>query len=89
MTIKQLPAANFARPFAQVTSAPSARALASWDSGLRAATADDERTISILDVIGQDYWTGEGVTAKRIAGALRNMGAGQGDVTILADGAFT
>lgn len=40
-----------------------------------AAEADTATTISIYDVIGQDFWTGEGVTAKRIAGALRQIGA--------------
>lgn len=38
----------------------------------RAETSDAE--ISILDVIGQDDWTGDGVTSKRIAGALRAIG---------------
>ena len=33
-----------------------------------------DATISILDVIGQDFWTGEGVTSKRISAALRNIG---------------
>lgn len=36
--------------------------------------ADDDASISILDVIGQDYWSGEGVTSKRIAAALRSIG---------------
>jgi len=35
--------------------------------------AESETTISILDVIGEDYW-GEGVTAKRISAALRRIG---------------
>lgn len=39
-----------------------------------AAEADEGATISIYDVIGEDWWTGEGVTAKRIAGALRAIG---------------
>lgn len=44
---------------------------------VRAAAGDeDARTIGIYDAIGQDFWTGEGVTAKRIAAALRNMGKG-------------
>ena len=36
--------------------------------------AAEDASISILDVIGQDDWTGEGVTSKRIAGALRAIG---------------
>jgi ATP-dependent protease ClpP protease subunit len=42
-----------------------------------AAAAATENTISVLDPIGVDPWTGEGVTAKRIAGALRAIGADQ------------
>lgn len=53
--------------------APSA--LARFDSAVR--SADDERdaaTISILGAIGEDLWTGEGVTARRVAAALRAIG---------------
>lgn len=56
------------------------RALKNWNPQLR-AEANSETTISILDVIGQDDWTGEGVTSKRIAGALR--GIGNRDVTVV------
>ncbi|WP_313613421.1 head maturation protease, ClpP-related [Agrobacterium sp.] len=40
----------------------------------RAAAADGANVITILDVIGYDWWTGEGVTAKRISAALRQIG---------------
>lgn len=53
----------------------SPRALELWRPGVHAEAKNDEATISILDVVGQDYWTGEGVTTKRIAGALRSIGA--------------
>lgn len=52
----------------------SPKALELWKPGIKAEVKDDEATISILDVIGFDYWTGEGVTAKRVAGALRSIG---------------
>lgn len=55
--------------------------LAKWQPGLQAAEGGGDNTISILDVIGIDWWTGEGVTAKRIAGALRAIG--DKDVTVL------
>lgn len=45
-----------------------------WQSGISAAAPNGEDTISILDVIGYDWWTGEGTTAKRIAAALRQIG---------------
>lgn len=51
----------------------SPRALELWNPGVKAAADDEEGTISILDVIGADMW-GEGVTARRIAGALRSIG---------------
>lgn len=52
----------------------SPKALAAWDSGVTAAAAKDENTISILEPIGVDFWTGEGVTAKRVNAALRSIG---------------
>nr|WP_260679028.1 head maturation protease, ClpP-related [Pseudomonas mendocina] len=51
----------------------SVKALDRWNSTIQAAASEDN-TISVFDVIGQDYWTGEGVTAKRIAAALRAIG---------------
>lgn len=46
-----------------------------WNPGIQAATNDNDEpaTISILDVIGEDFFN-EGVTPKRIAGALRAIG---------------
>lgn len=44
-------------------------------AGPEMAAADGSDVISILDVIGYDFWTGEGVTAKRVAAALRSIGA--------------
>lgn len=90
MTIKQLPGVPEGRPCAGVTSQISPRALQRWNAGIRAATDDVEddaaRSISIYDVIGYDYWTGGGVTAKRIAGALRSMGSGPVTVNINSPG---
>lgn len=86
MTIKQLPAAPQARPQSGIQPAIMPRALDRWNSGVRATAEDDDRTISIYDVIGYDYWTGEGVIAKRIAGALRSMGKGPVTVNINSPG---
>lgn len=55
------------------------QALERWTPNLMAK--DSDNTISVLDPIGQDPWTGEGVTAKRISAALRSIGAGN-DVVI-------
>lgn len=51
-----------------------------WLPNIRAAKEEDA-TISVFDPIGVDFWTGEGVTAKRIGAALRSMGADR-DVTV-------
>jgi ATP-dependent Clp protease protease subunit len=72
MPRNNLPAAPEGRPCAGVRYDLSPKALDRWNPGIKAAT-DEENTISVFDVIGQDYWTGEGVTAKRIAAALRSM----------------
>jgi len=87
MSIKPLPAAPVGRPCAAVSSYVAPRALDRWDASVRAANGDPEdRTISIYDVIGYDWWTGEGVTAKRIAGVLRALGAGPVTVNINSPG---
>lgn len=78
MSKKQLPVAPAGRPCARVTCETLPSALDRWDGGIKAAAADDN-SISVFDVIGQDYW-GEGITAKRIAGALRSMNGA--DVTV-------
>jgi ATP-dependent Clp protease, protease subunit len=59
----------------------SPRALEKWTPNLMAAAAVTDNTISILDPIGIDPWTGDGVTAKRIGAALRSIGA-ENDVVV-------
>jgi len=85
MSLKNLPSVPAARPCAGVNFQLSPRALASWDAGVR-AQGENDRSISIYDVIGYDYWTGEGVTAKRIAAALRSIGPGPVTVNINSPG---
>lgn len=48
-------------------------ALQRWNPAIRAQAEDAEATISIYGVIGAT-WDGSGITAGRIAGALRNIG---------------
>lgn len=75
-----LPAAPEARARAGVQCDISPRALEAWNPGLHAAAGDDaDNTISIYAPIGDFY--GEGVTARRIAGALRGVGTTT-DVTV-------
>lgn len=54
-------------------------ALARWVDMPQAAD-DNAETITIYDVIGEDYWSGGGFTAKKINGILRSIGAK--DVTV-------
>jgi len=78
MTIRSLPVAPEARPRTGISCEVRPSALERWNPGIQAA-ASDENSISIFDPIGAD-WAGEGVTAKRIAGALRAIGGK--DVTV-------
>lgn len=78
MTIKSLPAAPEGRPFAREKPDLPGAAIERWNGGIRAAR-DGDNSISIFDVIGADYW-GDGVTASRIAGALRSLNGA--DVTV-------
>lgn len=71
MKKSHLPVALEDRPCASISYELKPKALDKWNSGIRAASSNN--TISVLDVIGEDYW-GEGVTAKRISGALRAIG---------------
>ncbi|WP_336749279.1 head maturation protease, ClpP-related [Pantoea vagans] len=78
MTVKSLPAAPEGRPFARENRDLPSTAMERWNGGIKAAKSDDN-SISVFDVIGAD-WYGEGVTASRIAAALRSIGGA--DVTV-------
>jgi ATP-dependent Clp protease protease subunit len=74
MTLRNLPKAELlARPKGFEWDAPS-DALGRWADLPLAAEADEPNTISIYDVIGEDWWTGGGFTSARLAGALRAIG---------------
>lgn len=80
MSLRKLPEAKtFQRPQNFQWDMPS-DVLAKWSETPSAAAADDDDTISMFEVIGEDWWTGGGVTAKRIAAALRSIG--DKDVTV-------
>lgn len=84
MTIRDMPEAKVAtRPALRTELAPSA--LDRWNPDVHAAASDEENTISVLEPIGSD-WFGEGVTAKRISGALRAIGKKDVTVTINSPG---
>lgn len=84
MTIRNLPKAAVTMRVG--STALTEQAINRWNPDVRAAADDkSENTISILDPIGAD-WLGEGVTAKRIAAALRNIGEGKVVVNINSPG---
>lgn len=45
-----------------------------WNAGVHAATDNGANVITVYDVIGEDWWTGGGVTVNRIDAALRKIG---------------
>lgn len=51
-----------------------------WNPDIQAANSDDAATINIYDVIGEDTWTGQGMTGKIVSGILRKN-KGQ-DITV-------
>lgn len=86
MSLRKLPeAATFQRPQNFQWDAPS-DVLAKWGENPMAAEADDPNTISIYDVIGEDFWSGGGFTAKRMGAALRSIGRNAVTVNINSPG---
>ncbi len=73
MTLKNMPEIKAARLPKPMAFEMDQDALERWNPAVRAAKTP-ENTISILDVIGEDPFTGDGVTAKRVAAALRAIG---------------
>lgn len=86
MSIATRPAAPELRAPDRLRCEISPRAFAQWEPGLSAAASEDDRSIGMLDVIGADWWTGEGVTAKRVAGILRSLGKGPVTVNMNSPG---
>ena len=73
MSLKQLPRIEAIAPAKICAFEQDVRTLDRWNANVITNDASDN-TISVLDVIGADYISGEGVTAKRIAAALRSIG---------------
>lgn len=80
MSLRKLPEAKtFQRPQNFQWDAPS-DVLAKWAETPLAAGEPGDNTITMFEVIGEDWWSGGGVTAKRISAALRSIG--DKDVTV-------
>lgn len=74
MTLRTLPEAKtFARPQNFQWDAPS-DVLAQWAKKPLAASGEENNVVTIYDVIGEDWWSGGGFTAKRMSAALRSIG---------------
>lgn len=73
MSLKTLPEIQAHRLPKVCAFEPDADAIERWNAGVQASQTADN-TITVLDVIGEDYWSGAGVTSKRVAAALRAIG---------------
>lgn len=85
MSIRKLPEAKLQRPQNLQFDVPS-DVLARWAERPLAAESDDPNTISIYELIGEDFWSGGGFTAKRMAAALRSIGPKEVTVKINSPG---
>jgi ATP-dependent Clp protease, protease subunit len=74
MSLRNLPEIKAERLPTICAFEPDADAVERWNAGIMAANQSSENTISILDIIGEDFWTGGGVTSKRVSAALRAIG---------------
>jgi ATP-dependent protease ClpP protease subunit len=73
MSQRNLPRADMATRPSGIDFIVQPSALDRWNPEIRAAEEDGDNVISILDYIGEN-WDGTGVTARRIAAALRTIG---------------
>lgn len=74
MSLRKLPEVKaLERPSGLQWDAPS-DVLSRWADSPMAAEASGDNVITVFDVIGEDYWSGGGFTAKRAAAALRSIG---------------
>lgn len=85
MTLRATPELKMSRPPKVQAYDPDPALLREWKPGLRAEGTDAANVITILDQIGED-WYGEGVTAKRVAAALRTIKADEVVVDINSPG---
>lgn len=73
MSLRKLPEISAARLPEVCAFLPDEQAFDDWNAGVMAQQSP-ENTISVLDVIGEDFWTGGGVTSRRVSAALRAIG---------------
>ncbi|MBB1493310.1 Clp protease ClpP [Paracoccus sp. MC1854] len=86
MTLRSAPPISLSRPPRVQAYEPDPGLLDRWQAGLRTTDASAANVISMLDVIGADGWTGEGVTARHIAATLRSITADEITVDLNSPG---
>lgn len=90
MTLRSAPPISLSRPPKVQAYEPDPALMAKWNAGLRASdrggTTDGAHVISMLDVIGTDGRSGDGVTARRIAATLRSITADEITVDVNSPG---
>lgn len=78
MSLRKLPELKVKAFDPKIEFEPRVDAIDRWNAALRPAAAQSGTVIEIYDIIGFDFWTGEGVTAKSISAKLKNAG----DITV-------
>lgn len=89
MTIRKLPIFNTTvlAKLPQERMDIDERATKNWNDTLKPVAAANEKTIDILEPIGEDFF-GSGFTAKRMSGALRSIGDADVVVNINSPGGY-
>ena len=85
MSLRNLPKIKSFKQPDVMAFAPRDDALQRFNGAIMAA-AGDAFVIDVLDVIGEDFWSGEGVTAKRIGAALAAAGGREVTVNVNSPG---
>lgn len=75
MTIRNLPQLQARGQADALSFTPDDDSLAKWNPAIHAADATGDNVIAVDDVIGEDLWTGGGITARGVTAALRRIGA--------------
>lgn len=80
-----MPARNDVRAYTAPTNREVFEQVSAAAAGVRALAAGDN-VITMFETIGEDFWTGGGVTAKKVASQLRAIGDRPVEIQINSDG---
>lgn len=79
------PRCDMQAPNRDLTAPPAPEALDRWNAGVRASESGDN-VIQMYGVIGEDWWTGEGITSSTVTAALKRVGDRDVEVHINSPG---